>query len=67
MAESNTTYEATGSCLCGKVQYKLTAPPQARYVCHCGHCKKASGSCFLSNWWYPANVTTTPSTFSLHK
>ena len=34
----------TGSCLCGAVTYEVRGP-FARFVfCHCGRCRKASGS-----------------------
>lgn len=38
-----------GSCLCGKVVYELRGLPQAMYYCHCGICRKATGSSFATN------------------
>lgn len=38
-----------GSCLCGKVRYEVHAAPKAMYTCHCGMCRKASGSAFATN------------------
>lgn len=38
-----------GSCLCGKVTYKLAGPPVVMYYCHCGTCRKATGSSFATN------------------
>jgi hypothetical protein len=38
-----------GSCLCGKVAYELRGLPQATYYCHCGMCRKATGSSFATN------------------
>ena len=38
-----------GSCLCGQIRYKLRATPEAMYYCHCGTCRKASGSSFATN------------------
>ena len=38
-----------GSCLCGKVRYEVRGLPQAMYYCHCGMCRKASGSAAASN------------------
>ncbi len=38
-----------GSCLCGKVAYRITGRPQLMYYCHCGMCRKASGSTFATN------------------
>jgi hypothetical protein len=38
-----------GSCLCGKVSYELRGHPQEMYYCHCGMCRKATGSSFATN------------------
>lgn len=38
-----------GSCLCGKIRYRLSAPPLFMYYCHCGTCRKATGSAFATN------------------
>lgn len=38
-----------GSCLCGKVTYELRGDPQVMYYCHCGMCRKATGSSFATN------------------
>jgi len=38
-----------GSCLCGKVAYELRGIPQTMYYCHCGMCRKATGSSFATN------------------
>ena len=38
-----------GSCLCGKVKYQLRGTPAAMYYCHCGMCRKATGSSFATN------------------
>tara|TARA_B110000285_G_C14814325_1_gene463456 strand:+ start:140 stop:553 length:414 start_codon:yes stop_codon:yes gene_type:complete len=37
------TDNATGSCLCGAVQYKVTGPLRPVVACHCGQCQKSSG------------------------
>lgn len=39
----------SGSCLCGKVRYELRGPPRVVYYCHCGKCRKQSGSSFATN------------------
>ena len=39
----------TGSCLCGKVQYEIRSAPLVMYYCHCGACRKATGSSFATN------------------
>jgi hypothetical protein len=38
-----------GSCMCGKVRYELRGPPRVAYYCHCGKCRKQSGSAFAIN------------------
>ena len=38
-----------GSCLCGKVTYEVHGAPKAMYYCHCGMCRKATGSSFATN------------------
>lgn len=38
-----------GSCLCGAVRYEVREAPRTIYVCHCGMCRKASGSAFAAN------------------
>jgi len=38
-----------GSCLCGKVRFELRGPPKIVYHCHCGRCRKQSGSSFATN------------------
>jgi len=37
------TNSATGSCLCGAVQYQVAGPLRPVVACHCGQCQKASG------------------------
>lgn len=36
-----------GGCLCGAVRYAYNARPMALNACHCGHCKKLSGSDYI--------------------
>ena len=38
-----------GSCLCGEVQFEVTAEPSAVRYCHCESCKKLSGSIGTAN------------------
>ena len=33
-----------GSCLCGAVKFRLTAPPTMMGTCHCSRCRKAGAS-----------------------
>lgn len=39
----------TGSCLCGGVQYKIRGEVLRFYHCHCGRCRKASGTGHATN------------------
>jgi len=34
----------TGGCLCGKIRYEVSQPPQNVIACHCTHCQKISGA-----------------------
>lgn len=36
----------SGGCQCGALRYELRAPPLAVWACHCGQCRKQSGSAF---------------------
>jgi hypothetical protein len=38
-----------GSCLCRGVRYRITGALGPVTLCHCGMCRKASGSAFASN------------------
>ena len=38
-----------GSCLCGGVRYEVTGELGPVALCHCGMCRKASGTAFASN------------------
>jgi len=38
-----------GGCLCGAVRYRVTAEPGTVVICHCTHCRRASGSAFSVN------------------
>lgn len=37
------TQVRNGSCLCGKVRYRVTGPVSAVSACHCSQCRKQSG------------------------
>ena len=43
------TARYTGSCLCGGVQYALSAEPGPIEVCYCQMCRKASGGPLATN------------------
>ena len=36
----------SGGCQCGRVRYRITAPPIALYACHCTECQKQSSAGF---------------------
>lgn len=38
-----------GACLCGTVRYEIRGAPWTMYYCHCGTCRKATGSSFATN------------------
>jgi hypothetical protein len=38
-----------GSCLCGAVRFEVEGDFQQFYLCHCGHCRKDSGSAHAAN------------------
>lgn len=38
-----------GSCMCGKLRYEVRGAPRVTYYCHCGICRKQSGSSFATN------------------
>jgi hypothetical protein len=40
-----------GGCACGKVRYRLTAPPLIVHCCHCRDCQRLTGSAFVVNLW----------------
>ncbi len=39
----------TGSCLCGGVRYTIEGELGPVALCHCGMCRKASGTAFATN------------------
>jgi hypothetical protein len=38
-----------GSCLCGGIQYEYDGEIENVVVCHCGMCKRAQGTPFVTN------------------
>jgi hypothetical protein len=49
-----------GGCRCGAVRYRVRGEPEVVGVCHCGDCRKATGSAFLfyGDWrWDRFEVT----------
>lgn len=41
--------DCTGSCLCAAVRYRISGTVARFTLCHCGRCRKASGSSHSSN------------------
>ena len=41
--------DATGSCLCGAVEYQITGNMEIFQYCHCSRCRKFTGSAHASN------------------
>ena len=39
----------SGACMCGRIQYEIAGKPRFMYQCHCGKCRAASGSSFVTN------------------
>jgi len=39
----------TGGCLCGTVKYKYEGEITEIFRCHCGQCRKAQGTAFVTN------------------
>jgi hypothetical protein len=42
-----------GSCLCGKVTYKINGPFKIFQYCYCSRCRKFTGSTHASNLFVP--------------
>jgi hypothetical protein len=38
-----------GSCLCGAVRFEVAGDFERFYLCHCGHCRKDTGSAHAAN------------------
>jgi hypothetical protein len=45
--------DLSGSCLCGAIKFKVTAPVAGFRYCHCSRCRKASGSAHAANIFVP--------------
>ena len=43
----------SGSCLCGSIRFEVRPPFTAFRYCHCGRCRKASGSAHAANLFVP--------------
>jgi len=38
----------SGGCLCGRIRYQASGPPDWVAHCHCRHCQRVSGAAFLT-------------------
>jgi hypothetical protein len=46
---TNDSITLSGSCLCGAVKYEANGEETRFYHCHCGRCRKATGTGHASN------------------
>ena len=44
-----------GGCLCGKVRFRITAPPLLTIACHCKGCQRLTASAFSLSAGVPAD------------
>ncbi len=49
---------ATGGCQCGGVRFRLDAPAQRVYCCHCTECRRQSASAFGISVIVPPGAVT---------
>ena len=49
MAQTHAPDELTGRCLCGATRFRINGRVGAVGYCHCGQCRRASGTAFASN------------------
>ncbi|GKT61827.1 DUF636 domain protein [Colletotrichum tofieldiae] len=57
----------TASCLCNAIKINIIGSPMAAALCHCGDCRKISGSAFGFNWVLASKdveITGNPKIFS---
>ncbi len=57
----------TGSCLCGRVQFRIDGALEPIQVCHCLQCRKAQGTPFATNTPVEADAFTLTSGAELLK
>lgn len=50
---SQTIQEASGSCVCGAVSFRISGPYRGFQYCHCGRCRKRTGSAHVANLFVP--------------
>jgi hypothetical protein len=47
---------AEGGCRCGRIRFRLNAPPLVTAVCHCRGCQKMTASAFSTTLTMPADA-----------
>jgi hypothetical protein len=57
----------TGSCLCGELRWRASAPPHAMGLCFCSDCRKASGSGFIPFMNFDASALTISGRWTVHR
>ena len=58
MAIPSPQHPVHGSCLCGGVRFKITAPFRRANICHCSRCQKHSGAAGLAQGRVPRESFT---------
>jgi hypothetical protein len=53
VSQPSPEHPVTGSCLCGAVRYRVTAPFLRANFCHCSRCRKHSGAHALAQGRVP--------------
>ena len=56
MADSNAPRD--GGCRCGKVRFRVNAPPLLTMACHCTGCQRMTGSAFSLSAAFPSDGFT---------
>lgn len=49
-------FPVEGGCRCGKVRFRITAPPLMETACHCTGCQKMSASAFSTTMMIPLDA-----------
>jgi hypothetical protein len=44
----------TGGCLCGDIRFRISKDPECAANCHCGICRKATGTAFTTGVGFEA-------------
>lgn len=59
--------DITGSCLCGDLRWRASAPPKFMGLCFCADCRKASGSGFIPFMGFDAAALTITGRWTVHR